>query len=340
MCLNKKSVSFLLGAGFSVPAGYPTASEVGKKIVNTKLSDLYVAPNGTLALNKGSLKQSKFETKDVQCLLDFIEFYNKFCGNENFDYEKFYDFYKLCCTRQECFRNDIFQWDKYFQQFVALCIDDKRKSDFRRYAPFVNNINELSQQCVVNVHSLNHDDLFEHLFIGNFSDGFTTEDSPYNNNIPVFRDKYDSPIRLFKLHGSLDQYTYFYQTRKRDVDYIKCNGKVSLSEVSNRDDNNALCFHLLVPDFLTGSVNKIARYGERHYKILFNHFWKNLSQAKTLVVIGYGGRDKKINEYLLDYSKKAEVFIYDKKPGSDLTQLSKKLNATLIEGNFLDKFSI
>ena len=54
-------------------------------------------------------------------------------------------------------------------------------------------------------------------------------------------------------------------------------------------------------DFLTGTTSKIQRYNEPLlFKKLFKRFKKNLRDAEQLIIIGYGCKDKEINEIIMD----------------------------------------
>ena len=68
---TKECISLLLGAGFSIPAGYPSAKILGEKLVGTQIEDLYVAPNQTLAFNNPNNPIISLSTyrKDIEILL-------------------------------------------------------------------------------------------------------------------------------------------------------------------------------------------------------------------------------------------------------------------------------
>jgi len=98
---------------------------------------------------------------------------------------------------------------------------------FDGYKGFLTYLSELSKEFIVNIHTLNHDLLFESFnntgFInGNISDGFDEYVSDYysklfaNNRtyhcrLERYKGRYSSPIRLYKLHGSLDYVPYYRQ---------------------------------------------------------------------------------------------------------------------------------
>ena len=85
-------------------------------------------------------------------------------------------------------------------------------------------------------------------------------------------------------------------------------------------------------DFLTGTTSKIQRYNEPLlFKKLFKRFKKNLSQADKLIIIGYGCKDKGINEIIkkhFDYHHKPS-FIIDKYAGKMVEEFGKDINAVL-----------
>mgnify|MGYP003467862353 FL=1 len=96
---------------------------------------------------------------------------------------------------------------------------------YNGYQGFLTYLSELSRKFIVNVHTLNHDLLFESFnntgFInGEISDGFDEYGSEYYGKLSDngrtyhcrlerYKGRYNTPIRLYKLHGSLD-YVPFY----------------------------------------------------------------------------------------------------------------------------------
>lgn len=87
-----------------------------------------------------------------------------------------------------------------------------------------------------------------------------------------------------------------------------------------------------MPIFLTGTTSKIQRYNEPLlFKKLFKRFKKNLKQADKLIIIGYGCKDKGINEIIkeyFDYHNKP-TFIIDKYAGETVTDFCKDINAII-----------
>lgn len=57
---QRESVAFLIGAGFSIPMGYPTGSDVNKSILSFDKQPIAFSPAGELVSNKdGTLMSTK-----------------------------------------------------------------------------------------------------------------------------------------------------------------------------------------------------------------------------------------------------------------------------------------
>lgn len=301
--------------------------------------------------------------------------------NNIFDYEKFYDFIKSEEAKEERYRrlcDDVSNIDNYdnwlfnvshiYNQMTAFLLRDKngqswydaepfRINSFEGYNGFLSWLSELSNDYIVNVHTLNHDLLFESFnktgFInGNISDGFdefgsnyygrlSKDGETYHCRLKRYTGRYTTSIRLYKLHGSLDYVPYYRRDRygimtlekyvkiRRDIgpgDIMKGCGSKMTYEMSPFE------YH---PDFLTGTTSKIERYKEPLlFKKLFKKFRNNLKQAEKLIIIGYGCKDEGINEMIrdnFDYSNKPSYIVdaYASK-GSQVEIFRDEINASLL----------
>lgn len=173
----------------------------------------------------------------------------------------------------------------------------------------------------------NHEDLKQY-----YSDGFQLEDSSFYGianckinsdkkvyethriKLKFFTDKFDKSLSLFKLHGSIDN--IIPNTNESDNQIVRIKTNYSVTRYQREDidpntgDNN---FKELMedvkPDFLSGTTNKKRFYNsDPYYEKLFEHFKNNLLSSELLVVIGYGFKDERINDYLKNY------FLKDNKP--------------------------
>lgn len=204
------------------------------------------------------------------------------------------------------------------------------------------------------MHTLNHDLLFESFnntgyINGCISDGFDEygseyygklihDNRTYHCRLERYTNRYNTAIRLFKLHGSLD-YVPFY----REVEngfmipdrYVKIKWGMGAGDIM-KSRKSKLGYNISPSeyhaDFLTGTTSKIQRYNEPLlFRKLFKRFKKNLRQADKLIIIGYGCKDKGINEIMkeyFDYQHKPS-FIVDKYAGDMVVEFGEEIKAVL-----------
>lgn len=385
---GRKSISFLLGAGFSAPMGYPIGNDMNKRLLNFDDSTLDFAPCGSLAASTDGTKPM-FQMDGV---LNNHQKYFIFCKrlikeytkahNDRFDYEQFYDFIKTEEAKQERYQrlcddllDDCESYEYYlsnvsriYNQMAAHLLKDKtgkswyddepfKVNFYNGYQGFLTYLSELSRKFIVNVHTLNHDLLFESFnntgFInGEISDGFDEYGSEYYGKLSDngrtyhcrlerYKGRYNTPIRLYKLHGSLD-YVPFYRRNEYGwmipENYVKIKWGIGSGDIMK--SRKSKIGYELSPfeyhaDFLTGTTSKIKRYNEPLlFRKLFKKFRKNLRDADKLIIIGYGCKDEGINEMIkenFDYRHKP-LFIIDAytKDGSQVDQFKKELQAKLL----------
>ena len=385
---GRKSISILLGAGFSAPMGYPIGNDMNESLLDFDDRFLDFAPCGSLATSTDGTKP----TFQMGGVLNNHQKYFIFCKRlikeytkahkDKFDYEQFYDFIKTEEAKQERYQrlcddllNDCESYEHYlsnvshiYNQMAAHLLKDKTGKSWYDDEPFKMNlydgynrfltyISELSHEFIVNVHTLNHDLLFESFnktgFInGSISDGFdeygseyygklTAKGRTYHCRLERYKGRYNTPIRLYKLHGSLD-YVPFYRRNEYGwmipENYVKIKwgigaGNIMKSRKSKVGyDISPFEYHA---DFLTGTTSKIKRYSEPLlFRKLFKKFRKNLRNAEMLIIIGYGCKDEGINEIIkenFDYNHKP-LFIIDAyaKDESQVDLFKKELQAKLL----------
>lgn len=233
------------------------------------------------------------------------------------------------------------------------------KPIFPRYTGILNCLETLGNEYIVHVFTLNHDLFFERLnstdwIRGRLSDGFEelgspyygevkTRDSTYKVRLEHYTGNYNTPFRLYKLHGSMN-YAVFHSPVGSSSSYVAPENYLKIKRAVNihqlykeikisgkltyyRDNIN------FYADFLTGTSSKIERYNEPLlYQKLFEHFRSNLQNSENLIIIGYGGKDTEINKMILehfDYKNKPS-YIIDPYPGDKINELKDKLNSRLV----------
>lgn len=222
------NISLLLGAGFSIPEGYPTTADINKRLKKISQDEIHIHSsgsawflNGKEDLNSWSRKEEKFFVQK------FLEFYNsEIIEGKDFHYEDFFDYYSelsrpngLDSKSQIFFEKfnkhaehafDHYNWllnfNETFNQLLSSLLLLKWPESVhwtrpyrKNYAEYLELLEELGQNHNVHIHSLNHDLLMEKLFhtdtlAGNIDDGFEEEGSPF----------YSSYTHLEKMRGSTD----------------------------------------------------------------------------------------------------------------------------------------
>jgi hypothetical protein len=379
------NISLLIGSGFSFAAGIKMVPEINSFIPELEVDNLFFHTNGeSLFFDDPKENTNKhMRMTEKVFFVDFISFYIEeiLQGRSKFHYESFYDFFKNFRTNSSWskkvnsfysrFKKDnndltppsleqaIFDFERSFEQIVGHLLrkfelyDDSSLGNYPKYDHFLRFLEFLIKEknAKIDVHTLNHDLLFESLcsrwsnISGYFSDGFSDLGSKYfgkvkktfksdNDSINKFYDvrvkrftgKFNKPLCLYKLHGSIDTYIPNIK-RKYNINRVKLDYGVNELRKEVYDGKiGGFKYEKLIkeyfPDFLSGSLFKISRYSEPYYDFLFNKFNENLSKAEYLIVIGYGFADKEVNNRLLNHylkpnSKKLVVVDKDK-PSCDL----------------------
>ena len=378
-------ISLLLGAGFSVNQGYPTANQLNSKLAELDSEDFWIHSSGTVVLKGKETKDPCWYlnyVKDKHFVVRLIQFFMK---SHDFDYEEFYDFYNeiyrggtqnkefenFCHDFRSEFnsqtdnRNLLSKTNNIFNQLISLYLVDSEgkqfydpvhycKPIFPGYSGFLNCLEKWGNDAITHIHTLNHDIFFEIFkssdwLQGNLSEGFQELGSPYYGNLkerykvrlPFFSNEYTKQFRLYKLHGSVDQFPFHIQDKGIDT-YVKIKlgiGTTDLyKEVPDEDGkptyiNDWINYH---SDFLSGTTSKILRYREPwYYEKVFNHFENNLSNSNALITIGYGCGDIEINNLIkekFDFRNKP-VFVVDPYPSEKTKFFLEKFDAKLIEKN-------
>jgi hypothetical protein len=168
------------------------------------------------------------------------------------------------------------------------------------------------------------DDGFEELGSAFFGRLYVRNEE-YKVRLSRFTGKFEKSFCLYKLHGSIDHFWFEHD----DKELIKLKRDISKWAVYKEVDENGVLRYVnrptgVVPEFPTGMTSKIGRYKDgTYYPTVFDHFKDNLHSSNTLIIIGYGFGDEKINEdiecdFLTDDAKTLFVVGYrDRPPGAE-----------------------
>ena len=206
--MNK--LSLLIGSGFSVPADYPTTTELNDRLRKIDASEICVdTGRGAWFLNGQPAPNASWMRVKEAFVQEFLEFYNSTVlqPGKSFHYETFYDYYiSAYCTRQYsddlkkfltdfCRRNPneviskhnlLMEFNDTFSQLLATQLTKplKRAHQCKPYGPgcsgyseFLLMLEDFSANHSVHIHTLNHDLYFESLSLtdaihGDMDDGF------------------------------------------------------------------------------------------------------------------------------------------------------------------------
>lgn len=236
----EKSISFLLGAGFSAPVGYPVGNTLNSLLLNCTGNDFAFHTSGVLCVSEDGKKPNfGYKTSDDYAFdfcRDLIQYFN--VANGYFDYEEFYDFFnqkaQTDTSVQELFQANnygdqknlsqlLFTTKRIYTQLVSYYLVDGEGNSWYDntghmcgpwwpgYTGVLNCFEALGKEFIINVHTLNHDLFFERLNISDWfkddlSDGFEELGSPYYGDLSVDNRHY---------RCRLQYYTGEYNTRTR-----------------------------------------------------------------------------------------------------------------------------
>lgn len=137
------SISFLLGAGFPEPMGYPIGNQLNEKLLNCTGDNFAFSPDGTLVVRNDGEKpdfgyKNQYDVYFDFCL-DLMRYYDE--NIKSFDYEEFYDYFKQEAKEDPAFvtffetqeynggkailADYLFQVDNIFNQLISFHLVDK-----------------------------------------------------------------------------------------------------------------------------------------------------------------------------------------------------------------------
>ncbi|MDB5032681.1 hypothetical protein [Mucilaginibacter sp.] len=375
------NISLLLGAGFSVNKGYPTANQLNNKITSLRGDEFTVAQQGSVCwLKKGQVDPYIHDASHTYKLftLELIAFY--VANHESFNYEEFFDYYtnvnqpgqtdeafeQLCNAFREKHNIEnenidlIGRHNSIFNQLISGFLVDRDGTKFYEkihhmgpyagYNGFLGCLQKWGNENIVHINTLNHDLFLESLnhtdaLHGNLSDGFQELGSPFYGGmedgskirLSYFSCEYDTNFRLYKLHGSLDQYPFHLMNGGKIDSYIKIKPGIGVTdlykEVTDEDGKLAYIndFINYFPDFLSGTTSKILRYSDLiYYEGIFKAFESNLQASDTLILIGYGCGDQEINNIILE-NFKGRIYVVDPFPQPATFEFCEKAKAVLVQ---------
>lgn len=240
--MMSKSKTFLLGAGFSAPKGYPIGNKLNELLLKSIDDNFAFAPSGDLAISADGSKpdfgyRTSYDIEFEFCHSLMLHFKDI---KGDFDYEEFYDYITDEIENDEKleeiakpFLNDITTLQSLksglkniYTQVVAHYLKDNKGNSFYDSLPYIiddsypgytgvmKSIKELSKYSVLNIHTLNHDLFFERFnntsFLeGKLCDGFEELGSKYFGKLSSNNRNY--MVRLQRYTGNYFSNLRFYK---------------------------------------------------------------------------------------------------------------------------------
>ncbi len=251
-----KSISFLLGAGFSKPADYPLAFELGDRLASLGDSDFSIETDGTAHFTHGVPGPNHGHTnpEEREFFVRLISHYRERVtgSGTGFDYEKFVDWLRDLQTKRandprvsaiatELEKDlDLLFWDceVALSQLIGRTLGKRfperhlgRGLPFT-HAKFLDLAAMFREDYVQHFHSLNHDLFFESLsstdaMKGELADGFSESGSPFYGELwrkldePNERGHISNNVRLARFADRFDSRFNLYKLHG-SVDQYQC----------------------------------------------------------------------------------------------------------------------
>lgn len=229
-----KSLSILLGAGFSAPMGYPIGDDLNQLLLKSNHANIGFNTDGSLfEFTAGSKSNDLYRYKsnyeiEFEFCFELMNYFNQTKGH--FDYEEFYD-YILDEVKEDIGVAKIAEpflrgttdlptlihgLKAIYTQVVSFYLKDRDGNKYYDNLPYdmgpyysgysgvMKCISDFSENFIVNIHTLNHDLFFERFknteFLkGELSDGFEELGSPYYGRI--FLNSREYMVRLSRYIG-------------------------------------------------------------------------------------------------------------------------------------------
>ncbi|MDO9153900.1 MAG: hypothetical protein Q7U47_09380 [Paludibacter sp.] len=290
-----KSISILLGAGFSAPAGYPIGKVLNEKLLNITNDLISFSPDGTLVFSVNGTKpdfgyNTMYDINFEYCI-ELIKHYND--KIQSFDYEEFYDYIvndvrndqeakKLAIpySPDSDFNQLVDGLVTIYNQLVSYLLRDKKGNtwydnqtyyignSYSGYTGFLRYLKSLDIDTIINIHTLNHDLFFESLnntvFLnGELCDGFEELGSPYYGEIE--KDGHCYLCRLKRYVGN-------YNTKFR---LYKLHGSLDYRVFSNLDEGVIIPENYIKTRYGIGSMNLYKEKMNKDGKLEYENCWIN-----------------------------------------------------------------
>ena len=359
------SLNVILGAGFSFYAGLPLAKridsffdrDIRKKLLRHSSSEWqWIDDKDDATINNGQINWDYVSYSYI--LQDMVLEYKRLNDDEFPGYEHFFQYAtdllkekqrvaEIYQTARAKFSadypdlsEDSMHWEVFNRPQIDLLGDIInyliadvlwwKKGDEELLTYYGVFLDQLRSYSKVNIFSLNHDLLLEHLLKLSgidYSDGFTREHSKiFYKNEPqrVFLNAFLGSIKLHKLHGSIDSYKFPHgvvegqvQTLNEEFTYFKADSyraKHYAKRISETGETLQGFLVDVVPKFITGTDKASLMASDYMYSTLTSLMRDALSSNADLLICGYSFGDDHINRIIEESCSKHQPKVVNINP--------------------------
>jgi hypothetical protein len=326
-------VSFLLGAGASIPAGMPSTADITRTVLSG--SGFHRHPDNRY--RPGDATWSGYiRVPDLTTLLSLLQaccvcYFSEFIRGRETNYEDLYylaeQLYDHLCLefenpaldgfarnlRLKCAELGILRHEYRFEELLAECvryIEDVVIALLSKQPSSLTHLPALVAACQrtdisrVDVFTLNHDCVLESILqqaAPDYESGFVVRRHDVDYWDPSAFRSTQKKCRLFKLHGSINWYSYEPDPdnprrllvgipRNQDPDHTHdWSGKLQWPQNVGR------------PLLLVGTFNKVYGYSRHVFADIFAMFREFIFDSPLCIISGYGGGDKGVNQILTEW---------------------------------------
>ena len=328
--------AFLLGAGVSIPAGFPSTSDITKQVLSGEgvmrhsnrnylfgepmygRPDKYV-PKVTIFLNRLKIEIDLYYLYQSERFTNYEDLYyvaSQIEDSEHFEYDNpvvrpfirkiLSEVRALLVHKGSAYEDKLdlgelaTETTRYIHNIVWQMLS---KNPDR-----VDHLRCIKDTCLSNTYSgvdiftLNHDTTLEQYFSQNdiqVVDGFDRDQNSIRYWNPEIFDQF-SKVRLFKLHGSVNWFRFRPDGGDWSNESIGIPRDWDIWHIKDQHGKHQLPVDGK-PEFLAGTFNKMLNYTGGIYSELHCQFHTSIKKANTLITSGYSFRDKGINNRIIDW---------------------------------------
>ena len=323
------NVAILLGAGASIPAGYPSTQCITDQVLTGQGVTRHSSSTYEIGGGDPPTGRTLAANKMTQFIKTEIEYYVNNILNRSVNYED------LSYTAQQIWDelmgelDDplLFKSTKKIRNQAAFIVNETASATYDRlssfdslisetcnyvsdivwrmlardasclsHLDFINHIHKSS--TITNISTLSHDTHIETFLEQSnipFSDGFLEPET----DVRFWGNKFspDSKIPFLKLHGSVNW--FYFAPQNENASEQRLGIPLHYDHHHTRTRNGDYRDSSFRPELLIGTFNKIQKYSTGVYLDLCYKFRETLRKTDKLVICGYSFGDKGINSELL-----------------------------------------